>query len=144
MTWGTKILLVFVAFALLMSSLVYMCMKQNFELVSKDYYKDELRYQDKIDGMNNVNKIGNVVILKDGDKVSIQLPKEVQGLALKGEAFFYCTTNSKNDRNIPLEINDEGLMLIDKTKLAKAYYTVKLNWQIGNDQYYTEQNLLID
>ena len=144
MTWGTKLLLVFVAFALLMSTLVYMCMKQNFELVSKDYYSDELRYQDKIDGMNNVSKIGNVVIKENGDKVSIQLPKEVQGLALKGQALFYCTVNSTHDRNIPLEVNDEGLMLIDKTKLVKANYKVKLNWQIGNEQYYTEQNLSVN
>ncbi|MCW3081175.1 FixH family protein [Segetibacter sp.] len=144
MTWGTKLLLVFAAFALLMSTLVYMCMKQNFELVSKDYYKEELRYQDKIDGMNNVNKIGNVVIRDNGNKVAIQLPKEVQGLALTGQALFYCPVNSTNDRTLPLAINDEGLMLIDKSKLAKANYTVKLNWQIGNEQYYTEQNLSID
>jgi len=144
MTWGTKLLLVFTAFALLMSTLVYMCMKQNFELVSKDYYKEELRYQDKIDGMNNLNKIGNVTIKENRDKLAIQLPKEVQGLALKGEALFYCPVNSTNDRTITLEVNDEGLMLIDKSKLAKANYKVKLNWQIGKDQYYTEQNLSID
>ena len=71
MTWGTKLLLVFTAFALLMSTLVYMCMKQKFELVSKDYYKDELRYQDKIDGMNNANKIGNVLIQENQENVSI-------------------------------------------------------------------------
>ena len=144
MTWGTKLLLVFAAFALLMSTLVYMCMKQNFELVSKDYYKDELRYQDKIEGMNNVNKIGNVTIKEEEDKVSIQLPKEVQGLALTGEALFYCNANSTKDRTLPLQVNDEGLMLIDKSKLAKANYVVKVNWQIGKDQYYTEKFLTVN
>jgi hypothetical protein len=144
MTWGTKLLLVFAAFALMMSTLVFMCMKQNFELVSKDYYKDELRYQDKIDGMNNLNKIGNVLIRENGDKISIQLPKEVQGSALKGQALFYCPANSINDHNLPLEVNDQGLMLIDKSKLAKASYQVKLYWEIGNEQYYTEQNLAVN
>jgi hypothetical protein len=119
-------------------------MHQTFELVSKDYYKDELRYQDKIDGMNNANKIGNVVIKANGDKVSIQLPKEVQGLALTGEALFYCPDNSLNDRKIPLQVNDDGLMLIEKSKVAKANYQVKLNWQMGNDKYYTEQNLVLN
>ena len=84
------------------------------------------------------------VIKENGDKVAIQLPKEVQGLALKGEALFYCPSNSTNDRTLILEVDDEGLMLIDKSKFAKAKYQVKLNWQIGKDQYYTEQNLLID
>lgn len=144
MTWGTKLLMVFGCFALLMSTLVYMCMKQNFELVSKEYYKDELRYQDRIDGMNNANKIGKVAITEDNEKVAIQLPKEVQGLTIKGHALFYCPVNSKNDRAIPLEVNDEGLMLIEKSKLAKANYQVKLNWQIGDDQYYIEQNLSVN
>jgi hypothetical protein len=144
MNWGNKLLLVFLCFALLMGALVYKCMHQTFELVSKDYYKDELRYQDKIDGINNANKIGNVVIKANGDKVSIQLPKEVQGLALTGEALFYCPNNSLNDRKIPLQVNDEGLMLIEKSKVAKANYQVKLNWQMGNDKYYTEQNLVLN
>lgn len=119
-------------------------MHQNFELVSKDYYSDELHYQDKIDGMHNANKIGTVILKQNEANVSIQLPKEVQGLSLKGQALFYCTVNSTNDRTIPLQVNDEGLMLIDKSRLAKASYKVKLNWQIGKDQYYTEQNLSVD
>jgi hypothetical protein len=144
MTWGTKLLLVFAAFALLMSTLVYKCMHQNFELVSKDYYSDELRYQDKIDGMNNANKIGEVLIREGGDNVSIQLPKEVQGLALTGHALFYCTNDATMDRNIPLVVNDNGLILIPKSRLAKAHYRVQLNWQVGKDRYYTEQNLVLN
>ena len=51
MTWGNKLLLVFAAFALLIGTLVYKCMQQNFELVSKDYYNDELQLykQKKLD-----------------------------------------------------------------------------------------------
>jgi hypothetical protein len=144
MNWGNKLLLVFAGFAILMSTLVYKCMHQNFELVSKDYYNEELRYQDKIDGMNNANKIGEVKIKEDGKQVSIQLPKEVQGLALTGKALFYCPTDSQKDRDIPVQVNDEGLMLVDKAKLARAHYLVKLNYQVGNDKYYTEQYLTVE
>ena len=119
-------------------------MHQNFELVSQDYYNEELRYQDKIDGANNANKLTSIEIKQTANEVSIQLPKEVQRLGLTGQTLFYCTANSANDRSLPLKVNDEGLMLIDKSKLAKANYKVKLNWQIGNDQYYTEQNLSIN
>ncbi|WP_018615355.1 FixH family protein [Segetibacter koreensis] len=141
MTWGNKLILVFIGFAVLMSTLVYKCMKQNFELVSKDYYNDELRYQDKIDGVNNANKLSNVQITQIGDEVSIQLPKELNGLATTGKAWFYCATNASNDRKIPVEVNDEGVMVIDKTKLAKANYQVKLSWQTGSDKFYNEQKL---
>jgi hypothetical protein len=144
MNWGNKLLLVFAAFAILMSTLVYKCMHQKFELVSADYYNEELRYQDKIDGMNNANKIGEVQIKDNGAQVSIKLPKEVQGLALTGQALFYCATDAVKDRKIPVKVNDEGLMLVDKSKLSKAHYLVKLNYQVGNDKYYTEQYLTVE
>ena len=143
-TWGNKLIMVFIAFAMLMGTLIYKCMQQNFELVSKEYYNDELRYQDRIDGMNNANKISDVTVQQQGENVAIQLPKEVQGLTLTGAAWFYCAVNSANDRKLPLQVNDEGLMLIDKSAVAKANYIVKLNWQIGDDQYYTEQNITVN
>ena len=143
MTWGTKLLLVFAGFAILMSSLVYLCMKQNFELVSKDYYAEELRYQDKIDGMNNANKISAVSVEERAGGIAIQLPKEVQGLATTGQVHFYCPEDSKRDRKIELAVNDEGLMLIDKAKVTKANYVVKVNWQNGDKKYFAEQRLSV-
>lgn len=141
MNWGNKLILVFIVFAGLMGTLVYKCMNQNFELVSKEYYSDELRYQDKIDGMNNANKLSDVTIFKGAEQVNIQLPKELAGLTIKGEAWFYCPTNSINDRKILIDVNDENVFVIDKAKLAKTKYLVKLTWTVGADKYHTEKPL---
>ena len=143
MTWDNKLLLVFAGFAVLIGTLVYKCSQQNFELVSKDYYNDELRYQDKIDGVNNANKLSNVQIAQTPEEVSIQLPKELNGLATTGEAWFYCATNASNDRKIPLGASEDGTIKIDKRKLAKTNYQVKLSWQKGNDKFYNEQSLQV-
>ncbi|MBK8496783.1 MAG: FixH family protein [Chitinophagaceae bacterium] len=54
MNWGTKILIVYVAF---ISGVLYMVFKsssQKSDLVTADYYAKELRYQEKIDEMNRV------------------------------------------------------------------------------------------
>jgi hypothetical protein len=118
-------------------------MNNKVELVSKEYYNDELRYQDKIDGANNANKLSDIQISQTVENVSIQLPKELNGLAVTGEAWFYCANNSLYDRKMPVQVNEEGLMKIDKRKLAKAYYRVKLNWQNGDEQFYNEQTLQI-
>ncbi|MDB5191011.1 MAG: hypothetical protein JWQ96_574 [Segetibacter sp.] len=141
MTWGNKLVFVFIAFAALMGTLVYKCMQQNFELVSKDYYNEELRYQDKIDGTNNANKLSNVKVDYSGDELHIHLPKELNGLALTGDALFYCATNSKFDRKLPLQVNDEGLMNVGLRILAKTNYILKISWQVGNEQYYNEQSV---
>lgn len=144
MNWGNKIAVVFIAFATLIGTLVYKCMNQNFELVSADYYNDELRYQEKIDGMNNANKLSNVELSQSTDEITIRLPKELDGLAVQGEAWFYCAPNSLHDRKIPVLVNESGIMKIAKSKLAKSPYLVKLSWQNGIEKYYNEQNIRIN
>lgn len=144
MNWGNKLILVFIAFAGLMGTLVYKCMSTNFELVSKDYYAEELRYQDKIDGMNNANKISEVTIHSGVAQVNINLPKELHGTAIEGEAWFYCATNASNDRKVKIELNDEGVFVVDKALLAKANYQVKLTWNVGNEKYHAEKDLLLN
>ena len=54
MNWGNKLLITFLVFGAGISFLVYRSMHTNFELVEKDYYKSELRYQEIIDGTNHV------------------------------------------------------------------------------------------
>jgi hypothetical protein len=141
MTWGNKLLIAFILFGTLIGTLVYKCMQQNFELVSKDYYGDELRYQDKIDGVNNANKLSGIKVIENVTDISIQLPKELNGMALTGEAWFYCPNNASNDRKIPLNVSDSGTMLIAKNKLAKTKYLLKLNWESGKEKFYNEQSI---
>jgi len=144
MTWGNKLVVVFVVFASLMGFLVYKCMTQKFELVSKDYYNEELRYQDKIDGMNNANKLSDVALSQiASDDVQIELPKELKGLVATGNVWFYCPTAAINDRKIPLQVSDEGVMQVKRGLLAASNYQVKITWQIGNDKYYTEKLLAV-
>jgi len=63
----------------------------------------------------------------------------INGRVVTGEAWFYCATNASNDRKIPLKVDNEGVMMIDRNVLAKTNYLVKLNWQSGNEKFYSEQ-----
>ena len=83
--WGHKIILVFVLFVSLIATLVYKSIHTNFELVTKEYYKDELVYQQVIDGTNNANKLGGVTTVSSDEQfVNITLPAEMKNQELKG------------------------------------------------------------
>ena len=127
-----------------MGTLVYKCTQQNFELVSKDYYSDELSYQDKIDGTINANKISDVTILQNENTLFIQFPKELMGQKLSGVIWFYCTAKASNDRKIPVVMDDETQMRIDKVSLAKAKYLAKISWQVGKQLYFKEIAISIE
>jgi len=64
MNWGNKLFVTFLVFGTGMGYLVYRSVKTNFDLVEKDYYKSELRYQDVIDGTNRVNQLSSSVNLE--------------------------------------------------------------------------------
>ncbi len=144
MNWGNKLILVFVLFALFIGFLVFKCFNTKFDLVSKDYYKDELRYQDKIDGKLNAAEISGVKLEQANDIVTITLPKEQNGMKAEGEVFFYCPTNSEKDKHIPLAIDADGKQLIDKKTLSKVGYKVKITWEINKKKFYSEKDLTIN
>ena len=143
MNWGNKLILVFVLFALGMSFLVYKAINVRYDLVSKDYYKEELRYQDKIDGYKNAAKLSDVIITQDSANVTVEIPKELNGYRVEGEVFFYCPTDDIKDIKFPLKVDAEGKQIISKTQLKKTNYQVKLTWKAGNDNYYTQKEFLV-
>ncbi len=144
MNWGNRMLLVFALFACFIIFLVYKCINTKFDLVSKDYYKDELRYQDKIDGKANAAEISDVKIEQDNDLVTILLPKEQNGLNVNGDVLFYCPTNSEKDKHFPLVIDSTGKQTIDKKMLSKVGYKVKITWDIDKKKFYSEKDITIN
>lgn len=135
MSWGNKLVIVFVAFAALMITLVYKAINTKFELVTKDYYKDELRYQDKIDGEANATAAGNIILLKDNASLVLQLPGSLNTSLVEGEAWFYCKTDESKDRKFQVRI-ENGKYIFDASKLAKANYELKLQLTSANKNYY--------
>ena len=55
MSWGTKIAFLYLSFATMIGVMVYKSVTQSVDLVAPNYYEQELKYQDKIDGINNLS-----------------------------------------------------------------------------------------
>ncbi len=143
MNWGNKLILVFVVFVGFMGVLVYKSVNTRYDLVSKDYYKDELRYQDKIDGMANAAKVSDVAVSQDAVNVFVDFPKELNGSKSEGEAWFYCATDESKDKKIPLQADTNGRQVFAKNQLSKTHYLLKLSWKIGSNFYFAEKEVTI-
>jgi hypothetical protein len=135
MSWGNKLVIVFVAFAGLMGTLVFKAVNTKFELVSKDYYKDELRYQEKIDGAANAAVAGQIKLIQDAGSITLQLPETLQTLVADADAWFYCKTNAAKDQRFKIQI-ENGKYVFDKSKFMSDSYELKLQLIAGGKQYY--------
>lgn len=138
------IVAVFVAFGTFIISIVVQSMQHDVNLVTKDYYAQELAYETQIQKESRSNQYKdqvNISHLKNEQMMRIQLPKELQ--KLQGNLLLYRPSSSKMDVSVPLQMNQHNEQYIATEKLAKGVWVVKVYVNANNENYYFEKEILI-
>ncbi|HVZ97757.1 MAG TPA: FixH family protein [Chitinophagaceae bacterium] len=139
MSWGYRLLIVYLLFTGWMGYLVYRSTHVNYELVQDDYYKTELKYQQVIDASKNTSKLSGPVSLNEANgHIDIRFPKEMKNADVKGTAWFYCAYDATKDRHIDLKINRDASQQINIKDFVPGHYVVKFNWTSNDKAYYSE------
>lgn len=142
LNWGHKLTIFICAFAGMIMVLVYKATQTNFDLVTKEYYKDELVYQQVIDGTTRANNLSEKPsVSREGTNITLQMPAEMRGLAVTGNVWFYNAADAKRDIKLPLALNSKGQQQISSRLVLPGKYTVKFNWTAGQHQYYSETTI---
>lgn len=142
--WGTRIAILYGGFVILIASLVTLSMKQDFSLVSDDYYKEELAYQSTIDASKNSSMLSepaNISVYKK--EIVVRFPAEFAGKNIEGTAHFYSPVATSLDRKFEIKASD-NTMHIERKEMASGRYIVKLSWAADGKTYYQETNLNLD
>lgn len=143
MNWGKKIVLVYVSFVGLMATMVALALNQRLDLVSTDYYKQELHYQEKIDRMVATNKLSNKIQFKqNSDQLEIIFPNEFTGKEINGEILFYCPSDARNDQQFKLN-SKTNQHQISLKNMNKTVYTIQVEFSVDSVNYYTEETIRI-
>jgi hypothetical protein len=142
--WGHKLILVFILFGSMISYLVYRSVTTNFDLVSKEYYKEELAYQQVIDGTRRASLLtSKVTITRQSDSVVISFPQEMKTGSIKGMAWFYYAPDERRDRRLQLEATGGNEIKFSSSLFIPGNYTAKISWENEGLHYYTEQSVNI-
>jgi hypothetical protein len=119
--------------------MVTLSMRQKVDLVAKDYYKQELNYQDRIDRLNNTRKLETQLAWQlDGSEIVLQFPREFEGQKIEGNVFFFNTSDDTKDRSVLVAADSSGKQSIKTNMLRKGIYKMKIEWQAGAGKYYNE------
>lgn len=136
--WGTRIALLYGGFVALIVVLVTGSMRQDFDLVSKDYYQKELEYQQIIDaGKNQASLSAPVSVHANERYVFIEFPVEFKESALTGTVLFYSEVNAAWDKSFPVEASINKVQ-IPRSALERTNYIVKINWKADNKDYFQQ------
>lgn len=136
--WGVKIAMLYLGFVSLIMVMVSMAMHQKIDLVSKDYYEQELKFQEKINKCNRTNKLKEPLSweVKQGSLL-LKFPQQFQGQKINGTIFFFRPSDAALDKTIPLAA-DTLLLSIPTTQLKNGLYKMQINWKTGEEEYYNE------
>lgn len=145
MNWGHKIIIVFVLFTIGLFTLITKCMRSPVDMVTSNYYAEELKYQQVIDGRKQAQTLSSPVeINQSGAAVAIMFPEEMHGISLTGNVLFYRASDSRRDVNVALTPDEKGEMRISKARFLKGNYRVQLQWQAGGKEYYQESYVTVN
>ncbi len=139
--WGAKIAILYISFVVMMVALVVASTRQQFDLVSEDYYKQEIAYQDIIDATRNQAALSCPISLQlSNSKLEISFPPELAGQSITGTVEFYAPANAAHDKQFPIVVTDNK-MIVERSALAKTLYKVKLQYAVGNKPYFQESEI---
>jgi nitrogen fixation protein FixH len=142
MNWGTKIAFLYLSFATMIGVMVYKSVTQSVDLVAPNYYEQELKYQDKIDGINNLRAESKAIIITQGENsISFNFLKEM-GVP-KGHILFFKPDNAASDIETEIKTDNEGFQTIETKDLTKGTYLVKIDWKIGDKKFFKEERISI-
>lgn len=142
-SWGYKIIFIYVAFVLGMLFMAYQSSMQKFDLVENDYYAAELKYQDVIDAAARAKALGTDLIIKqEADSVKLLLPAVFNGANVKGKVHLYYPADKQGDKNFYFETLN-AFTAFKVSNYKKGNYTIKLELLKSGVTYYYEQKILL-
>lgn len=139
MNWGKWIVVSFLLFVAFIGTLVVVCVRQDISLVTKDYYQDELAYQDQLDRLNNTNglvqKPSIEVMADDYLRISFAQFSEME----KGKLQLFCPSNAKLDKHFSVGASIENQQYFTINNLPKGMYRARLQWTMKGKEFYLEE-----
>jgi hypothetical protein len=137
MNWGWKITAVYVTFVIGILTLVFKARSERVDLVSTDYYAQELAYSQRLEAQRNAATLSAVpsAVLND-DGVDILLPSECF-TATELKLHVYCPSNAAHDRIYTLE--PKPRQQLSTSEWMNGTYIMKWSFRIGDKNYYYEQ-----
>lgn len=140
--WGTGIVIALVVMIGGMIFLVSIAVRQDYDLVDKDYYQKSVNYQQHIEEVKNTSALAEKIKFdQSADTLKIMFPNLGNVQEYSGEIHFYSPVEEKRDETIKLKLNGNFIQSVGLKSLKSGRYTVKINWSVGKVSYYQEEGI---
>ncbi|PJJ59747.1 FixH family protein [Hymenobacter chitinivorans] len=144
--WPYAIILAFVLFAGYIGFMVQQAMRTSVDLVSPDYYKQELAYQQRMETEARTAALPapvQVILDADARRLTLTLPASLAGQAVQGRVHFFRPSDQQRDFSLPLQFGPNQQQHINTSQMQPGYWRVRLDFTAGGQAYFVERNITL-
>ncbi len=144
--FGHGIILVMALFMAGILLLVYKTGQQRVDLVSKNYYDQELKYEGQIEKERKSLQLSDDVKINYdavNGLINVRYPIMKDNSLLSGTVTLYKPDNASLDYSLAVKPGNENIQSIKTTEMANGLWKVKVNWDSDSVSYYKEEKILV-
>lgn len=143
--WGWSIVIALAAFIIFISTIVFQLMfdkKYDHQLVSENYYKDELLYQLELNKLENAKKLPeNLKIqIKEG-QLALLFPPNMNPQDIKAHINLQYVIDAQYDFEQTIAL-DSTVYILNSTPLKRGTWYVKVDWSYLDVAYMLKEKII--
>ena len=138
MNWGNWIVVSFILFTLFIGILSGICMREDISLVSKNYYQDELAYENQITRINNTAQLNEKPVIQVSDHI-LKIQFNTAYLPERGTVKLFRPSNPNLDKYFTFQSLTTTSKKFDLTSSPAGMYHVMIQWTMNGKDYYLDK-----
>ena len=144
-TWGHGIVLALGTFIIFILSMIFYFTStwKNSELITDDYYEEELAYQDVIDAKTLANQLPEKPkYIQDVTGIRIIFPADINNSNAKLRIDLHRAEDQKLDVIREMTLDSQNSIFIPAALLAKGNYVLRVHWEKEAKDYQIDYDLV--
>ena len=143
LNWGAAVAGVYTAFALATSAFVAFAMGRPVDLVQTDYYAQSLRQDERMEALDNAERLGAAAGIVVVDRViDVALPPGHVATA-RGTITLYRPSNASADRKADVSLDAAGRQRVSLSDAVPGLWIVQVAWTAQGRSYYFERQITV-
>lgn len=144
-SWGHGVVIALFAFIVFILSMLFLFPngQKNSEMVTDNYYEEELKYQDVIDAKQNADNLKEKpVYSQEKDGIKIVFPKEYNNTNTTVKFVLNRTDDQNLDIKKPVQLDAAQSFIIPAQVLKVGNYTLRLMWTKDKTDYRMDYDVI--
>ncbi len=143
-SWGHGVVIALGTFILFILGMIFLFPmgQQNSELITDDYYEQELLYQDVIDAKKRAQELNEIPKLTlKAEVLHLDFPKEINNQNSKFNFYLYRSSDQNLDIQKDFVLDGVNAFQIPAKVLVKGGYILKVMWTKDHKKYQVDYDI---